>query len=89
MSVQKSDKFISDVERQFEWYVVEADWDIAHGYLKAVEATCRLLSQHPLLGKPGGFLHPRLLNWRFIVVSRPFQKHLLFYESDGREVRLR
>jgi hypothetical protein len=29
MSVRKSDDFIADVERQFEWYEVNADWDIA------------------------------------------------------------
>ncbi len=28
MSARKSDDFISDVERQFEWYAVDADWDI-------------------------------------------------------------
>jgi hypothetical protein len=29
MSVHKSDDFIADVERQFEWYAANADWDIA------------------------------------------------------------
>ena len=89
MSVQKSDAFISDVEHQFEWYVVEAGWEVAHRYLDAVEAASRLLEQHPLLGPLTGYSHPRLRNWRSLVVSRPFQKHLLFYESDGRCVILR
>ena len=56
MSVRKSGDFIADVERQFEWYAVNADWDIADRYLKAIEATCNLLNQHPLLGpRNGGF----------------------------------
>jgi plasmid stabilization system protein ParE len=83
MSVQKSDVFISDVEKQFEWYAVNANWDIADRYLEAVEATCQLLGQHPRLGPCAGFSHPRLRDWRFIVVFRPFQKHILFYEIEG------
>lgn len=38
MSVRKSEDFISDVERQFEWYAANANWEIAERYLEAVEA---------------------------------------------------
>jgi plasmid stabilization system protein ParE len=55
MSVRKSDDFLADVERQYEWYAREADWDVADRYLAAVEATCQLLGQHPQLGPRGGF----------------------------------
>jgi plasmid stabilization system protein ParE len=89
MNVQKSGDFISDVEQQFEWYAVQASWEIAVPYLDAVEATCKLLGQHPQLGPVAGFSHPRLRDWRFIVVFRPFQKHILFYETNGDEVLLR
>jgi plasmid stabilization system protein ParE len=30
-----------------------------------------------------------LRDWRFIVVFRPFQKHILFYEIDGDDILLR
>lgn len=89
MSVRKSDEFIADVERQFEWYGIHAGWDLADRYLDAVESTCRLLGQHPLLGPCGGFTHPRLSDWRFFVVFRPFHKHVLFYEIAGGEVVMR
>jgi plasmid stabilization system protein ParE len=89
MSVRKSDDFIADVERQFEWYAVNVDWDIAELYLAAVEAACQLLAQHPLLGPVAGFSHPSLRDWRFIVAPRPFQKHILFYETAGDDVLLR
>ena len=89
MSFRKSDEFISDVERQFEWYVVNAGWEIGDHYLDAVEATCNLLNQHPLLGSRVGLAHPRLCDWRFIVVFRPYQKHILFYESSGEDVVMR
>jgi len=43
MSLRRSDDFIADVERQFEWYVVNAGWEVAGRYAAALEATCRLL----------------------------------------------
>lgn len=89
MNVRKSDDFIADVERQFEWYVVNAGWPVADRYLAAVEATCRLLGQYPQLGPLGGFSHPRLRAWRFFLASRPFKKHVLFYEVTGQDVVMR
>ena len=89
MSVRKSDDFVADVERQFEWYVRNADWEVAESYLHAVEATCQLLGQHPRLGPQGVFSHPRLRDWRFFVVLRPFKKHVLFYEVTGADVVMR
>ena len=86
MSVLKTDVFIADVERQFEVYVSKAGWEIGDRYLDAVEATCRLLGQHPFLGPRGGFSHPRLSDWRFFLVFHPFKKHILFYEVDGVDV---
>jgi plasmid stabilization system protein ParE len=46
MTLRKSDEFIADVERQFDWYLAKAGWYVAEQYLAAVEATCRLLAQH-------------------------------------------
>jgi plasmid stabilization system protein ParE len=89
MSVRKTDDFIADVERQFEWYALNANWEIAGHYLDAVEATVQLLKQHPQLGPRGGFNHPRLREWRFFVVFRPFNKHVLFYELSGGEIVMR
>ena len=89
MSVRKSDDFIADVERQYLWYLENASEHVAEGYLAAVEATCRLLAQHPQLGPRGGFIHPRLRDWRFFVVFRPFKKHVLFYEILGDDAVMR
>ena len=89
MSVRKADDFIADVERQFEWYLAEAGWEVADRYLDAVEVTCRLLSQHPNLGPRGGFTHPRLRDWRFFLLCRPFQQHILFYELAGDAIVMR
>ncbi|MSU63272.1 MAG: type II toxin-antitoxin system RelE/ParE family toxin [Pedosphaera sp.] len=89
MSVRKSDDFAADVERQFEWYAINASWEVAVHCLDAVEATCQLFGQHPQLGPPGGFTHPRLREWRFFVVFRPFTKHVLFYEVTGDDAVMR
>jgi plasmid stabilization system protein ParE len=89
MSERKSGDFITGVDRQFEWYAVSASWEIAERHLDAVAATCQLLGQHPQLGPVAGFSHPRLCEWRFIVVFRPFQKHIIFYEIQGDDVLLR
>ena len=89
MSLLKSGDFIADVERQFEWYALNAPWEIAERYLEVVESACHLLGQHPLIGPHAGLTHPRLRKWRFIVVFRPFQKHILFYEANGDDVLMR
>jgi plasmid stabilization system protein ParE len=77
VNATKSSGFIADVERHFEWYAINANWDVAERYLVAVEAACRLIGQYPNLGPLGNFSHPRLRSWRFFVLFRPFQRHLL------------
>ena len=89
MNVRKADEFIADIERQFRWYLANAGGEVADRYLDAVEATCRLLGQHPNLGPRGGFTHPRLREWRFFLVFRPFSKHVLFYELAGGDIVMR
>ena len=85
MSVRKADDFIADVERQFDWYLVKAGWEVADRYLDAVEATCRLLGQHPNLGPRGGFTHPRLHEWRFFSSLPALQPaHSLLRTGRGR-----
>lgn len=89
MNVRKTDAFIADVERQFQWYLGNAPEEVADRYLNAIESSGRLLGCHPWLGPRGGFTHPRLSNWRFFVVARPFHQHVLFYEITGDDVVMR
>jgi plasmid stabilization system protein ParE len=65
MNVRKTDDFMADLERQYNWYIVKAGLEVADHYLDAVQANCQLLSRHPFLGPQGGFAHPRLRDWRF------------------------
>lgn len=89
MSVLKTPDFLADVERQYEWYLANGGGEVADRYLAAVEATSLLLARHPQLGPRGGFSHPRLRDWRFFLVYRPFNRHVLFYELVGSDVVLR
>jgi plasmid stabilization system protein ParE len=86
MSVRKADVFLADVEHQAERYLNKAGWEVADRYLAAVEATCRIIGQYPGLGPKGRFHHPRLRDWRFFLVFRPYSKHILFYEVIGSDV---
>ncbi len=89
MNVRKSDAFITDVERQYEWYALKANLEIAERYLEAIQATIRLIELHPQIGPVGGFVHRRLKDWRFFVAFRPFNKHVLFYEIAGDDLVMR
>jgi plasmid stabilization system protein ParE len=89
MSLLKSAEFLADVERQFLWYEEKEGGNLAEQYLRAVEASCQLLNQHPRLGPPGKFRHFRLRDWRFFPVFRPLNKHILFYEVSGDDVVMR
>jgi len=89
MNVRKTDDFLADLERQFDWYIANAGWEVADHYLDSVQATCQLLGWQPGLGPRGGFAHPRLRDWRFFPAFRPFRKHILFYEIVSGEVVMR
>ena len=88
MNICKSDDFIADAELQYQWYVERAGFDVADRYLAAIASTCALLERQPLLGPAAALTHPRLARWRFFVVVRPFQRHvlhserLLFFRQD-------
>jgi hypothetical protein len=87
MSVRKSDDFIADVERQFEWYAVNAGWDVASN----PSPPC----------KPAADSSDASTTWtarrrrhRVFAISvslsfPPVQRHVLFYELLGDDVVMR
>jgi plasmid stabilization system protein ParE len=81
MNVRKADEFITDLERQFEWYAINANVEVADRYLEAAEIACRLLAQHPQLGTRGNFSHPRLNDWRFSYWLDPSTNTSCFTKS--------
>jgi plasmid stabilization system protein ParE len=89
MNVRKAEYFIADTELQFQWYAEKAGWDVAERYLTAIAGTCALIERQPLLGPVAALTHPRLAAWRFFVVTRPFHRHVLFYEIVNGEIIMR
>jgi plasmid stabilization system protein ParE len=89
MNVRKTEEFLSDIERQFDWYLTQAGSEVADNYLASVQATCQLLGKQPGIGPLGGFAHPRLRDWRYFLVFRPFNRHVLFYEIPSGEAVMR
>lgn len=89
MDIRKAEDFIADAELQYQWYAEHAGWDVAERYLTAISGTCALIERQPLLGPVAALTHPRLAEWRFFVVLRPFHRHVLFYEIVVGEIILR
>jgi plasmid stabilization system protein ParE len=89
MNLRKTETFIADVDRQFDWYREKGGWALADRYLRAVEASCTFLAKHPFIGPAFRTKQPRLQGWRFLLVLRPFNKHLLFYEVAGDDLIMR
>ena len=81
-SLRRASFFIRDFELQAEWYVREADEEVARRYLQALDATLQLLGVQPALGRTRHFRHPQLKGIRSFRVSPPFDRHLIFYRFD-------
>jgi plasmid stabilization system protein ParE len=83
LAIQKAPAFIRDFEGQFEWYVREANWAVADGYLSAVEETLSLLAEFSGMGRLRRFRHPALKGIRSFRINPPFNRHLIFYRNDA------
>jgi len=82
LQIRRSDWFIGDLEHYAAWYQSEASWELAQGYLLAVNTTLTRLAEMPGLGRPARFPAPVLRDLRLYPVERPFDKHLIFYRYD-------
>ena len=86
MNIRKSDVFLTDVEQQFEWALRgRLVGTSLKDYLAAVRVHLVAFSRNipSLVRSTTHFNHPRLRAWRFFVISKPFKKHIIFYELDG------
>jgi len=78
------ERFISrraeeDITRQYQWYLENADEDVAERYLSAVHETILRIAARPDLGQRRRFAAPELEGIRSIQVWSPFDRHLVFY----------
>ena len=79
LPISISSRAEQDLTLQYQWYLQNADLDVAERYLAAVDKTIRSLAAQPDLGMRRHFTAPELARIRSIQIERPFDHHLLFY----------
>ncbi len=88
MTVQRSEQFDRDVERQFRWYLREADLDpadalvLATRFADAVEAALEALERHPALGRRRFDTFADLAGTRSWAICKPFHRFIIFYRIE-------
>jgi len=80
--LRKAPLFIGECELQYEWYYHRAGEKTAERYLSALDGSLALLVHHPGAGPLRRYKHPLLKGIRSFRVSRPFDRHLIFYRFD-------
>lgn len=77
LAVQKADSFKADFERQFAWYVENANDAVAWRFQAALDTTLLKLARQPDLGRLRRFRHPTLQGLRSFQVAPPFNRILV------------
>ena len=72
----------SDLELQYDWYLQQANLEVAERYLKAFDATVAALALHPGLGRLRRFRSSSFTGIRSCPLKTPFDTHLIFYRAN-------
>ena len=89
MIVQRSERFDTDVERQFRWYLVETDLDpvdataLATRFAEAVDKALDVLGRNPEIGKRRFGTYRDLAGTRSWRVRKPFDRFMIFYRIES------
>jgi len=89
MTVQRSERFDTDVERQFRWYLLETDLDpvealaLASRFAEAVDETLEFLGRNPEIGRRRLRTYVEIAGTRSWRVGKPFQRFVIFYRLEG------
>ena len=89
MTVQRSARFDTDLERQFRWYLLETDLDAVHAvalatrFAEAVDAALEFLRLSPEIGRRRFRTYPDLAGTRSWKVAKPFHRFIIFYRIDS------
>jgi plasmid stabilization system protein ParE len=89
VTVQRSEQFDTDVERQFRWYLVEANLDpvdalaLATRFAEAVDAALAVLGRNPEIGRRRFGTYPDLAGMRSWRIRKPFHRFMIFYRIEG------
>jgi len=89
MTIQRSERFDTDLERQFRWYLLETDLDpvdalaLANRFAEAVDAALEVLEQNPEIGRHRFRTYPELAGTRSWPLHKPFRRFIIFYRIEG------
>src|SRR5439155_25737838 len=89
MTVQRSERFDTDLERQFRWYLLETDLDpvdalaLATRFSQAADAALEVLGRNPEIGRRRFGNYPDLAGTRSWRVRKPFHRLMIFYRIQG------
>jgi plasmid stabilization system protein ParE len=89
MTVQRSERFDADLERQFRWYLLETDLDpvdalaLATRFAEAVEVALEALRRNPEMGRRRFATYPDLAGTRSLPVRKPFHRFIIFYRIES------
>jgi plasmid stabilization system protein ParE len=84
MTVQRSQRFDTDLERQFCWYLLETGLDpVATRFAEAVDAALEVLGQNPEIGRRRFGTFPDLAGTRSWRVRKPFHRFVIFYRIEA------
>ena len=72
-----------DITLQYRWYLDHADEAVAEHYLRCVHATFESISAKPDLGRRRRFAAQELAHVRSLQVQKPFDRHLIFYQTGA------
>ncbi len=92
MTIQRSEQFDRDVERQFRWYLLETDLDpadalvLATRFAYAVDAALEELERNPALGRRRFKSFPDLVGTRSWAIRKPFHRFIIFYRIEKQVV---
>ena len=88
MTVQRSERFDTDLERQFRWYLLEPDLDpadavaLAARFADAVDAGLAALAHNPEIGRRRFGTFPDLAGTRSWRIRKPFHRFVIFYRIE-------
>ena len=86
LRVVQTPESLADIALQADYYARQDGVVLAARFAEAVKSSVRLLAGHPWIGKETDYQHPKLSGIRFLLVRKPFDKHLIFYRVCGEEL---
>jgi plasmid stabilization system protein ParE len=87
MTILRSERFDTDLERQFRWYLLKTELDpadalvlvLATGFAEAVDAALETLRRNPEMGQRRFGRYPDLAGTRSWPLPKPCHRFIIFY----------